>query len=755
MCLKLPKNLLSVSQFAKDNSVFFEFHPHVCYVKDRVTGEILLHGSLRGGLYQFQINTNTTSSLLRVKSQVFNSLKQHEVSAQAASVESLSFLKQHVIKTKVAASLASSLSKSQGPVVLFSQSNVNHDFDIWHRRLGHPSSLIVQKALTLCNALNQINGSASFCDACLKGKSHKQPFPLSDTIYNEPFDMIHSDLWGASPVVSRNGYHYYVSFVDAFSRYTWIFLLKQKSQVFDIFIHFKTLVETQFSKKIKVLQSDWGGEYRSLTSFFQQFGIVHKLSCPHTPEQNGVAERKHRHIVETGLTLLAQASMPYSFWDDAFSSSVFLVNRLPSKQLNYKSPLEVLYKIKPDYTFLKIFGCLCYPHLRPYNKHKLEFRSKPCTFLGYSGLHKGYKCLDQSGRLYISRHVVFNENVFPYNSNSKYENQNTSQINQAFPNTVPITIFPDLQITPTPTIPPASNNSENTPTHSPLISPISETTPQTSHSSNTEHESPENDTSNNQIEQSNDENIGRTASNPAGNRHSMVTRSKAGIFRPKVLLADKSTSQEPQTTQEAMLSPLWCAAMNEELSALMRNKTWSLVPAPVNRTIVGCKWVFKIKRNSDGSVSRYKARLVAKGFHQQAGFDFSETFSPVAKPVTIRVILTIALYNNWQIKQLDVNNAFLNGTLQEEVFMEQPPGFIQNPNLVCKLHKALYGLKQAPRAWFDKLTHTLVRFGFTPSRADSSLFMKITKHSCMYLLVYVDDIIITGSNNTEINSLIL
>ena len=139
------------------------------------------------------------------------------------------------------------------------------------------------------------------------------------------------------------------------------------------------------------------------------------MSCPHTHQQNGVAERKHRHIVETGLALLAHASVPFRFWSDAFSTACFLINRLPTRLRQMKTPLELLLNEVPDYTFLKVFGCACWPHLRPYNQRKLEFRSKQCVFLGYSSLHKGYKCLHvPSNRVYISRDVVFNENVFPF-----------------------------------------------------------------------------------------------------------------------------------------------------------------------------------------------------------------------------------------------------------------------------------------------------------------------------------------------------
>ena len=149
--------------------------------------------------------------------------------------------------------------------------------------------------------------------------------------------------------------------------------------------------------------------------------------------------------------------------------------------------------------------------------------------------------------------------------------------------------------------------------------------------------------------------------------------------------------------------------MQQEYDALQKNNTWDLVPLPPNRQVIGCKWVFRVKENADGSINRFKARLVAKGFHQVHGFDFNETFSPVIKPVTIRIILTLALSHEWKLFQLDVNNAFLNGSLEEIVFMTQPLGFeVTNKSLVCKLNKAIYGLKQAPRQWFIRLKSTLL-----------------------------------------------
>ncbi|GAA0169682.1 hypothetical protein LIER_24112 [Lithospermum erythrorhizon] len=189
--------------------------------------------------------------------------------------------------------------------------------------------------------------------------------------------------------------------------------MKAKFEVVHIFNQFKVVVETQFDRKIKVPQSDWGGEYRN----FKHPGIIHQLSCPHTPQQNGLAERRHRQIVQTGPTLLANASRPLSYWDEAFASAVFLINRFPTKSLGMISPLQKVSTRVPDYNFLKVYGCQCFPYLRPYNNHKLKFRSLPCVFIGYSSQHKGYKYLHiPSGRVYVSGHVVFNEDIYPFAS---------------------------------------------------------------------------------------------------------------------------------------------------------------------------------------------------------------------------------------------------------------------------------------------------------------------------------------------------
>lgn len=188
--------------------------------------------------------------------------------------------------------------------------------------------------------------------------------------------------------------------------------------------------------------------------------------------------------------------------------------------------------------------------------------------------------------------------------------------------------------------------------------------------------------------------------------------------------------------------------MSEEINAQMRNHTWDLIPPSLARNVISCKWIFTLKYRSDGSIERYKARLVARGFNQQYRLDYSETFSPVIKATTIRLVLEIAVKKNLSIHQLDINNVFLQGTLTDEVYVSQPPGFVDRdqPHHVCRLNKALYGLKQAPQAWYNELQIFLLDTSFSNSLADASLFIYKRGPGCIYVLVYVDDIIIVGDD---------
>jgi histone deacetylase 1/2 len=240
------------------------------------------------------------------------------------------------------------------------------------------------------------------------------------------------------------------------------------------------------------------------------------------------------------------------------------------------------------------------------------------------------------------------------------------------------------------------------------------------------------------------------------------TRLQSEISKPKIYTdgtiryANLSSTGEPENLDEALNDPNWRKAMQEEITALHKNGTWHLVLAVKGANVIDCKWVYKIKRRAYGSIDRYKGRLVAKGFKQCYGIDYEDTFSPVVKIATIRLVLSVVVSRGWCLRQLDVQNAFLHGVLEEEVYMRQPPGFenANKPHYICKLDKALYGLKQAPRAWYARLSTKLCDLGFKPSKSDTSLFIYSKGGVIIFMLIYVDDIIVTSSSSEVVAALL-
>ncbi|CAN1817778.1 Retrovirus-related Pol polyprotein from transposon RE1, partial [Linum perenne] len=264
----------------------------------------------------------------------------------------------------------------------------------WHRRLGHANLDTVKHALRRSDLSFSNKRLPAICPDCCLGKMHKLPFPVSRFQATGPLDLICSDVWGPSPVASVSHQRYYILFYDHFSKYSWIYFVRYRSDLLQVFIQFRSLVEKYFGRPIRSFRADWGGEYQKLSAYLRDHGIMEQTSCPHTPEQNGCAERKHRHIVETGRTLIHQAKLPLQYWTYAFQAAVYIINRLPSSVLNNVSPYYCLFNADPDYTSLRVFGCLCFPWLKPYAAHKLDAKSAPCVFLGYSTRHKGYYCLN-------------------------------------------------------------------------------------------------------------------------------------------------------------------------------------------------------------------------------------------------------------------------------------------------------------------------------------------------------------------------
>lgn len=472
-------------------------------------------------------------------------------------------------------------------------------------------------------------------------------------------------------------------------------------------------------------------------------GIVHQHSCVETPQQNGRAERKHKHLLSVARALRFHSNVPIHLWGDCLLTATYLINRTPTSVRQNKSPYEALLGKPPQYTHLKVFGCLCYASTLSLRKDKFASRAHRCVFLGYGANQKGYKLLNlQTGQYLVSRDVCFYETTFPFS----HHNQLASHL--MFPQEMSFVDILD-PITP-------STSQQNTTEHTSATG-TSPDSPDLSHET-----SPP-------LTQSDNNNTSDTAeSNPPASTRPVRVRTLPQKFSdytnlPSTVLkssnvtalvpTETSTSslEVPKYYHQAIKDPNWCKAMQEEINALEANNTWEITSLPSGKQTVGCKWIFRIKYKSDGTLDRYKARLVAKGFTQTYGLDFFQTFAPVAKMTSVRMILALAAIQKWELHQLDINNAFLNGELHEEVYMTIPPGIplpadFKGSHPVCRLIKSLYGLRQAPREWFDKFAAAILTYGFTQSKSDNSLFYLHTSDSFLMLLVYVDDIILTGSS---------
>ncbi|KAJ0601440.1 putative RNA-directed DNA polymerase [Helianthus annuus] len=573
----------------------------------------------------------------------------------------------------------------------------NQTADLWHARLSH----VGYDRLELIMKRNLINGLPSFevnkemvCAGCQFGKSHQLPFEPSSHKTKEPLEIVHSDVLGPIKQESNTGKRYMVTFIDDYSRY------------------------------------------------LRENKIRRQLTCSNTPQQNGVSERKNRHLGETCRSMIHDKNVPGRYWAEGMKTACYVINRLPSQTLGYKSPFEKLFELKPDVSHLRVFGCVCYVFIPNHLRHKMEKKAIRCIFIGYDAERKGWRCCDPTtNKCYVSRNVVFDENSSWWAAN-KEPVPDTEDLKTRL-ETVMLSLGNEDEID---TV--EVDNYEG-PTSSP-VRRQSQPNPWQTGTSGTHNQAqdvgPNSPTSVS----------GRSeASSPASNlRRSERARRPNPKYMVNVATVEP-VEREPESYDQAKNQEEWIEAMEEEIEAMTRNETWVLVPKPEGVKPVTCKWVYKIKRKSDGTVDRFKARLVARGFSQQYGIDYEDTFSPVAKLTTIRVVIAVAASKNWVMHQMDVNNAFLYGDLNHTIHMEQPKGFEDkaHPDYVCKLKKAIYGLKQSPRAWFGKIGEFLQHNDFIMCQADASLFVREIRGKVVVVLIYVDDLVITGNDEDGIKQL--
>ena len=637
----------------------------------------------------------------------------------------------------------------------------NETPELWHRRFGHRGYDNLAK-LKDQNMVEGISVSAAdfklkrqgkpFCEPCTLAKQHRLPFPTSDSKSSSQLELVHMDVCGPLQEESTGGARYLATFIDDYSKLAHVEPLAQKSDVAEAVKKTMMRWETQSGKRLKAVRTDRGTEYLNteLETYFSSRGIVHQTTAAYTPEQNGVAERFNRTLMEKVRAMLYDAKLDYELWAEAAATATYVRNRSPTSQ-NAQTPWELFYGSKPDVSGMRVFGAQIYKHVPKQLRRKLDPLSEKGLFMGYQPDSKAYRVLID-GRVSIARDLTFVES-----QQGATAGEAATEANEANPATH--TKEDTIELV----------EEEEGINRGPSYSTDSEAAEEAAEEAArgaepiTQGVSPEPMTDGTSPEPTSAGASPTAAEDSAQQSDSDHTRypqrdrqPPAVIYKPRAHAAKATelTMEEPHTYAEALKSPEaaeWTLAMGEEMASLQENCTWTLEEQPRGVRPIPVKWVYKIKRDAGANIERYKARLVAKGFMQQEGINYNEVFAPVSKHTTLRTLLALAAAEDMELHQLDIETAFLNGDLEETIYMQQPEGYAEGgPNMVCHLRKALYGLKQAPRAWNTRLKQELESMGFTASEADPGLFIGHFKHGTVYLLVYVDDILVAAKSIADI-----
>src|SRR5579859_6948889 len=629
------------------------------------------------------------------------------------------------------------------------------DIDIWHRRMGHLGEDNVRKLAKMVDGMGiKVRTTVGVCEACLNGKQHRQPSHQPATRAKEPLELVHSDLCGPIDPPTYGGTNYYLLFTDDYTRMMRIYPLKKKSSasVLEKFKEYQAETETQKTGKlIKRLRTDGGGEYEKWMGIhLKGSGIIHETTAPYSPDQNGVAERANRTIMKRVKAIIAEFKLDKRLWMELAETVVYLKNRSPTSAVT-TTPYEMWHGNKPGVAHLRIIRSTAYVHVPKEKRTKLDTHSHKGIMIGYGGGTNQYKVWDLTrDDIVVSRDVVFIEGKPVNQTPAVYEEPRIIHDS--------ITVLPE---------PPAETKE---PQQEPPVPPVSEHQDSDSDSEEPETVDPQ------VLLQESSAKEPATGGTASGSTQRASGRPGKGTFtsmkfqdekfdkEPRIRMAkiarniDPNDEDEPATVKEAINHPTrgkqWEKAIRDEYESLIKNHTWDLVPRPRDRQIVTNKFAFRHKKDERARIVRLKARLVARGFSQIYGIDYLDTYAPVVKLASIRILLAIAAIHGLEIHQMDVVTAFLAGELEEEIYMEQPEGFkvgSKEDDLMCRLRKSLYGLKQAPRVWNQWIRHFLKSIGFDQTYPDPCGY--INKTTDIIIAMWVDDFIIFGKNMASINSL--
>ena len=568
-----------------------------------------------------------------------------------------------------------------------------------------------------------------FCRICIRAKQRRHPSyktqPLADDICEE----LHVDLMGPITPAGWNGCRYALTITDSHSRCRWVENLHEKREAGPALRKFVTFIENQTGRKVKRLRMDQGREFgvQELEAWRAEKGIKIEFSVAYSPEMNGIAERTNGLIVSKARCLLFDSNLGQSFWPEAFDTAVYLLNRTPSASLAHNIPLEEFLKAyhnnhqvgyAQDLSHLRTWGCkvsVFIPQEKRVKSQKGMVPSREGFLVGYSGqnIYKIY--FPETGKIEHLRDVIFMENDESLETSLAedrdlfyYPDFNSEDTPATTDENIPQFIEPPVELSDT--------ESGLSPIHSDIETPPRRST--------------------------------RTRHEPQ--RYGTIARHLAMSSVVKEVIHEPLTYNEALRAPEAMQ---WQKAMQEEYDALVENHTWDIVYVPKDQKVLKGKWVYKIKRSNEGTISRYKARWVAKGFEQREGIDYEETFSPVAKSCSIRILFALAAYYGWFIEHLDAVTAYLNSDIDVLLYVELPDGYKQ-ADRAALLRKTIYGLKQSARQWNKNLSAKLLGAGLTRLMSDYSVFIRnagTTK--VVIVIVYVDDFLVFGPNMSEIDNI--
>ncbi|CAI7835266.1 unnamed protein product [Closterium sp. NIES-54] len=614
------------------------------------------------------------------------------------------------------------------------------------------------------------------------------PFSSSEATAKPPLDEVVMDVVGPLKLRAA-GAEYFLTIVDVYTRMTWVYVLSKKSDVAEtVKTDWLPMVERQQDRLVKAVRTDQGGEFMSkeFSLWLKKNGIRHSLTMPYSPAMNGIAERANRTVTETARGLLIEAGLPDYFLPDAVRSACVAKNRaLTHVGADKWVPYVEWIGRKPKVDMLRVFGCMCMALVPKHRRHnKLGAKAIWAVHLGMAKKFKGWILWDPFTKNFlVSRDCKFMENLM-YND---WKAENEAKISMRF-GEVKSSGLEHVELL--------------------LEQSSSSTTTRQSSLVNGEEEAKDAEEEEEEVQQVS-ERVSTLPSRTTSAPRIRVTpqqrqglhvpaaeeegRGKRRIQAPNMLIYDalgkpaksalagaalmvgdgkESDNEEcafaffspvkmpgePATLKEALESSdaeEWKKPMESELKSIEENDMWELVELPEGRKAITSKWLFKIKSDADGKIEHYKSRLVAKGYQQKEKVDYKELFAPVVKPTTLRTLLAEATIEGWVVKQMDVTTAFLNGILEEEIFMAQPEGFDDGSDRVWKLKKVLCGLKQAPRQRYLKLHDVLEEIEFTPSSADHYLFMLGEGEKRSFMVVYVDDILIFSPSSDLVKEVML